>query len=40
LNEHVTTAINKTKEVDANRGVSSRIGDYYSKVLNTPIGQK
>jgi hypothetical protein len=40
LGETAQTVVAKTKEVDQNRGVSAKFGDYYSKVMGTPLGQK
>ncbi|KAK4687666.1 hypothetical protein P7C73_g2451, partial [Tremellales sp. Uapishka_1] len=40
IGEQASAVVAKTKEVDQNRGVSARFQDYYSKALNTPIGQK
>ncbi|CDZ97518.1 RNA recognition motif domain [Phaffia rhodozyma] len=36
----VAQVIGRTKEVDQQRGISTKAGDYYSKALSTPIGQK
>jgi hypothetical protein len=38
--EQAQAVIAKTKEVDQNRGVSSRFGDYYNRALGTPVGQR
>ena len=40
LNEHAAAVMAKTREVDQNRGVSSKFQDYYQKVLGTGVGQK
>lgn len=40
LNESAAAVIAKTREVDQNRGVSKMFGEYYNKVVGTPVGQK
>ncbi|EIW72379.1 hypothetical protein TREMEDRAFT_70704 [Tremella mesenterica DSM 1558] len=40
LNEHAAFVMAKTKEVDQQRGVSSRLHEYYQKTAGTSIGSK
>jgi hypothetical protein len=40
INEQASFVVNKTKEVDQNRGVSARLNTYYHKALDTTVGQK
>lgn len=40
LNESIQPAVSKIKEVDQNRGITSKASDYYARALNTSVGQK
>lgn len=40
VGEQASFVVNKTKEVDQNRGVSARLMEYYSKIVGTPVGQR
>lgn len=36
----VAQVVGQAKAVDQQRGISKQTGDYYSKALSTPAGQK
>ena len=40
VGEHANTLYTKTKEVDTNRGISSKFHEYYQKSAGTPLGQR
>jgi hypothetical protein len=40
VGEQASFVVNKTKEVDQNRGVSAKLSEYYSKLVGTPVGSR
>ena len=40
LSESAAAAMQKGREIDQTRGVSSKFAEYYNRALATPIGQK
>lgn len=40
VNEQAAQLIQKGRDADQHHGVSKRFGDYYNKIIGTPVGQK
>jgi hypothetical protein len=40
LNEGAAAVVGKAREVDQNRGVSTKFQEYYNRVFSTGVGQK
>lgn len=40
VNEGAAAVVAKTREVDQNRGVSTKFSEYYNRIMETGVGQK